>query len=136
LFLSLSNYDFGVILSPSGQGSLSAETEFVGQRHTLPISRVDTIEVSTLVGCLLRDVTSMYYSRLQSYGRFSNISLSEIFTLFPRISLHFIAVIKSAEISFILQSERANNGMITQAKDISYYRLLAPKMTRRNNTYS
>jgi len=105
------------------------------QRHTLPISRVDTIEVSTLLGCLLRDITSMYYSRLQSYGGFSNISLSEIFTLFPRISLHFIAVIKSAEISFILQSERANNGMITQAKDISYYRWLTPKMTRRNETY-
>jgi len=89
LFLSLSNYDFGVILSPSGQGSLSAETEFVGQRHTLPISRVDTIEVSTLLGCLLRDITSMYYSRLQSYGEFSNISLSMIFTLFPFISLYF-----------------------------------------------
>ncbi|WP_159105339.1 hypothetical protein [Prevotella disiens] len=69
---------------------MSAETEFVGQRHTLPISRNDTIEVSTLVGCLLRDFTSMYYSRLQSYGEFSNISLSVVFTLFPRISLHFI----------------------------------------------
>jgi len=118
------------------QGSLSAKTQFVGQRHTLPISRVDTIEVSTLLGCLLRDVTSMYYSRLQSYGRFSNISLSEIFTLFPRISLHFIAVIKSAEISFILQSERANNGMMIQVKDTSYYRWLTPKMTRTNETYS
>jgi hypothetical protein len=106
------------------------------QRHTLPISRVDTIEVSTLVGCLLRAITSMYYSRLQSYGRFSNISLSAIFTLFPRISLHFIAVIKSAEISFILQSERANNGMMIQVKDTSYYRWLAPKMQRRNETYS
>ncbi|WP_231728282.1 hypothetical protein, partial [Prevotella corporis] len=105
-------------------------------RHTLPISRVDTIEVSTLVGCLLRDVTSMYYSRLQSYGRFSNISLSAIFTLFPRISLHFIAVIKSAEISFILQSERANNGMMIQVKDTSYYRWLTLKMIRRNETYS
>jgi len=59
----------------------------------LPISRNDTIEVSTLVGCLLRDITSMYYSRLQSYGEFSNNSLSMIFTLFPRISLHFIGVI-------------------------------------------
>ena len=39
----------------------------------------------------------MYYSRLQSYGGFSNNSLSEIFTLFPCISLHFIAVIKTAE---------------------------------------
>ena len=70
-----------------------AETKFVGQRHTLPISRNDTIEVSTLVGCLLRDFSSMYYSRLQSYGEFSNISLSMVFTLFPRISLHFIGVI-------------------------------------------
>jgi len=35
----------------------------------------------------------MYYSRLQSYGEFSNISLSMVFTLFPRISLHFIGVI-------------------------------------------
>ena len=75
------------------QGSLSAKTQFVGQRHTLPISRTDTFEVSTLVGCLLRDITSMYYSRLQSYSGFSNISLSVIFTLFPRISLHFIGVI-------------------------------------------
>ena len=89
LFLSLSNYDFGVIFSPLGQGSLSAKTEFVGQRHTLPISRVDTIEVSTLLGCLLRGVTSMYYSRLQSYGGISNNSLSITFTLFPFISLYF-----------------------------------------------
>jgi len=106
LFLSLSNYDFGVILSPSGQGSLSAKTEFVGQRHTLPISRVDTIEVSTLLGCLLRDVTSMYYSRLQSYGRFTNISLSMIFTLFPCISLYFYRIEISIEKAFILQIKR------------------------------
>jgi len=31
----------------------------------------------------------MYYARLQSYGGFSNNSLSMIFTLFPFISLHF-----------------------------------------------
>jgi len=92
-----------------GQGSLSAKTEFVGQRHTLPISRVDTIEVSTLLGCLLRDITSMYYSRLQSYGEFSNISLSMIFTLFPCISLYFTGIEKSIEKAFILQTERADN---------------------------
>jgi len=115
---------------------LSAKTQFVGQRHTLPISRVDTIEVSTLLGCLLRDITSMYYSRLQSYGEFSNNSLSAIFTLFPCVSLCFIGVIKSTKISFILQPKRANYGMTTQAKDTSYYRWLAPKMQRRNETYS
>ncbi|WP_424037909.1 hypothetical protein, partial [Porphyromonas endodontalis] len=51
-----SNYDFGVILTLSGQGSLSAETEFVGQRHTLPVSRVDAIEASTFLRCPLRGV--------------------------------------------------------------------------------
>ena len=119
-----------------GQGSLSAKTEFVGQRHTLPISRDDAIEASTFQGVRFGEISSMFSICLQSYGRFSNISLSAKFTLFPFISLHFIGVIKSSEISFILQSERANNGMMSQAKDISYYRLLAPKMIRRNNTYS
>ena len=104
--------------------------------HTLLVLRNDTIEVSTLVGCLLRDITSMYYSRLQSYGEFSNNSLSAIFPLFPFVSLCFIGVIKSTKISFILQPKRANYGMMTQAKDTSYYRWLAPKMQRRNETYS
>ncbi|KXB74841.1 hypothetical protein HMPREF1860_01949 [Prevotella amnii] len=89
MFLSLSNYDFGVILSPSGQGSLSAKTEFVGQRHTLPISRDDAIEVSTFQGVRFGEISSMFSICLQSYGRFSNISLSMIFTLFPCISLYF-----------------------------------------------
>jgi len=92
-----------------GQGSLSAKTEFVGQRHTLPISRNDTTEVSTLVGCLLRTIYLHILIRLQSYGGFLNISLSEIFTLFPFISLHFIGMEISIEKSFILQTERTNN---------------------------
>ena len=73
------------------------------------ISRVDTIEVSTLMGCLLRDITSMCYSRLQSYGEVSNISLSAIFTLFPFISLYFTGIEISIEKAFILQTERADN---------------------------
>jgi len=47
----------------------------------------------------------MYYSRLQSYGGFSNISLSMIFTLFPCISLYFTGIEKSIEKAFILQTE-------------------------------
>jgi len=109
LFLSLSNYDFGVILSPSGQGSLSAETEFVGQRHTLPISRFDAIGSSTFQGVRFGEISSMFSIRLQSYGRFPNISLSAIFPLFPHISLHFTSIEKSIEKAFILQTERADN---------------------------
>ena len=44
----LSHMTFGVVITTSerfspllGQGALSAETEFVGQRHTLPVSRMD-----------------------------------------------------------------------------------------------
>ena len=48
----------------------------------------------------------MYYSRLQSYGEFSNISLSMIFTLFPCISLYFYRIEISIEKAFILQIKR------------------------------
>ncbi len=84
------NCDFGEIHLPlSGQGTLWYKRRFVLQRHTLPISRTDAMEASTFFGYLLRDITSMYHSRLQSYGGFSNISLSMTFTLFPFISLYF-----------------------------------------------
>jgi len=106
LFLSLSNYDFGVILPPSGQGSLSAETKFVGQRHTLPISRDNAIEASTFQGVCFEEYTSISSICLQSYGRFSNISLSMIFTLFPFISLYFYRMEISIEKAFILQIKR------------------------------
>ncbi|MGP1551061.1 MAG: hypothetical protein ACTTI4_10165, partial [Prevotella fusca] len=62
---------------------------FVLQRHTLPISRFDAIEASTFQGVRFREVSSTFSIRLQSYGGFSNNSLSMIFTLFPFISLHF-----------------------------------------------
>ncbi|MCE8191018.1 hypothetical protein JFY64_02565 [Porphyromonas gingivalis] len=43
----LVNDDFGVIFSSHrGKGALSAETESVGQRHTLPVSRDDADEAS------------------------------------------------------------------------------------------
>ena len=48
----------------------------------------------------------MYYSRLQSYGEFSNISLSMMFTLFPCISLYFYRIEISIEKAFILQIKR------------------------------
>ncbi|EGC87623.1 hypothetical protein HMPREF9303_0810 [Prevotella denticola CRIS 18C-A] len=51
----------------------------------------------------------MFSIRLQSYGRFLNISLSEIFTLFPFISLYFTGIEKSIEKAFILQTEQADN---------------------------
>jgi hypothetical protein len=41
----------------------------------------------------------MYYSRLQSYGEFSNISLSMMFTLFP---CHFPAFPQGLEITKLL----------------------------------
>jgi hypothetical protein len=51
----------------------------------------------------------MFPIRLQSYGGFSNISLSKIFTLFPFISLYFTGMEISIEKAFILQTERADN---------------------------
>ncbi|MDY5823346.1 MAG: hypothetical protein SPJ99_00615, partial [Candidatus Coprenecus sp.] len=62
---------------------------FVLQRHTLPISRDDANEASTCKGVSFGWFTSMFPIRLQSYGGFSNISLSAIFTLFPFISQYF-----------------------------------------------
>src|SRR3712207_1151866 len=61
------------------------------------------------MGCLLRGVTSMFSIRLQSYGGFSNVSLSATFTLFPFISLCFTGMEISIEKAFILQTERADN---------------------------
>ena len=58
------------------------------------------------MGCLLRDITSMFSIRLQSYGVFPNISLSMIFTLFPFISLYFYRMEISIEKAFILQIKR------------------------------
>jgi len=51
----------------------------------------------------------MFPIRLQSYGRFSNISLSDTFPLFPFISLHFTGIEKSIKKAFILQTELADN---------------------------
>ena len=94
--VSGSNYDFGVIYLPFGARAFVVQTAVcVTKTHLANIKNRksakpnDTIEVSTLWGCLLRDITSMYYSRLQSYSEFSNISLSTTFTLFPFISLYF-----------------------------------------------
>jgi len=99
LFLSLSNYDFGVILSPSGQGSLSAETEFVGQRHTLPISRVDTIEVSTLSGCPLR---GDHLHILYPPAKLRRISKYLIINDIHSFSFHFPAFPQGLEITKLL----------------------------------
>jgi hypothetical protein len=75
----------------------------------LPISRVDANEASTCKGVRFGEISSMFSIRLQSYGRFPNISLSATFPLFPFISLHFTGIEKSIEKAFILQTERADN---------------------------
>ncbi|ERJ72678.1 hypothetical protein HMPREF9148_02853 [Prevotella sp. F0091] len=72
----------------------------------MPISRVDTIEVSTCKGVCFEEYSFIYSICLQSYGRFSNISLSMIFTLFPFISLYFYRIEISIEKAFILQIKR------------------------------
>jgi len=95
---------------------LSAETEFVGQRHALLVSRVDANEASTCKGVRFGEISSMFSIRLQSYGGFSNISLSVIFPLFPHVSLHFTSIEKSIEKAFILQIERADNHLNKRSK--------------------
>ncbi|KGO04835.1 MULTISPECIES: hypothetical protein [Porphyromonas] len=63
----LVNDDFGVIFSSHrGKGALSAETEFVGQRHTLPVSRDDADEASTLFGGYFDGYSSPFSIPLQS----------------------------------------------------------------------
>ncbi|KXA36513.1 hypothetical protein HMPREF3226_01866 [Prevotella corporis] len=59
----------------------------------------------------------MFFICLQSYGGFSNISLSTIFTLFPYLSLYFYDIEISIEKAFILQIKRTEYRSIKLLKE-------------------
>ena len=69
-----------------GQGSLWYNCKFVLQRHTLPISRVDTIEASTLMGCLfLRVYLHVLFSPAKLRRVFKYLIINDIHSF----SFHF-----------------------------------------------